>query len=388
MRLHESLVRIGVDSRIATRDSHTDSSEVTSLVPSAPGRIKSFAVGRLNRIMSKNGVPAFFSPLELGFDIQHLVSIVQPDVLHLHNLYNLADLKSIAGENLPTVATLHDQRLFTGGCHYSGPCRGFTCDCQSCPQTYPLTHAIPVYSLRSHRASVWSIPKLAVVSPSRWLRSLAQESSVLSHSRVEYIRNCIDVHRFCEIGRQSASAPSPMKSIGWLPGKGHDLMLRVSDAIAQAAERNDQLFGGIVLHTTEKCPAEVRERWKAVRIFPGLDSEDDRAGFWGSCNVGLSTTSVDNFPNVVLECIAAGTPFVAPAVGGAAEFILDSGGGLATLRSPIALSDGVIKLLCDRNLASRMVADGQSFAFREIDQPVVAEKYSDIYWSLVNGSRG
>jgi hypothetical protein len=58
------------------------------------------------------------------------------DILHFHGIYNLmsiADLLKLAKERR-IVITLHDQRLLTGGCHYSQECTQYKRKCSECPQ--------------------------------------------------------------------------------------------------------------------------------------------------------------------------------------------------------------------------------------------------------------
>jgi hypothetical protein len=57
-------------------------------------------------------------------------------ILQVHNWFNLLsfqDLRTIASSKFRVVFTMHDQRLFTGGCHYSFDCRGYETSCSNCP---------------------------------------------------------------------------------------------------------------------------------------------------------------------------------------------------------------------------------------------------------------
>jgi glycosyltransferase involved in cell wall biosynthesis len=77
-----------------------------------------------------------------------------------------------------------------------------------------------------------------------------------------------------------------------------------------------------VLTPSESGPADV-----AKTLVPPPQTESDRVEFWSAADVGVSMTSADNFPNVVLEALAVGTPFIINDVGGAGEAVRETGGG-------------------------------------------------------------
>lgn len=77
--------------------------------------------------------------------------------------------------------------------------------------------------------------------------------------------------------------------------------------------------------------------------------------------VVLSSYSVECFPMAVLEAMAAGRPAVCTAVGGLPELIEDGVTGyLVPPRDPVALADGVVRLLRDRDVARAMGRSARS----------------------------
>ena len=60
-------------------------------------------------------------------DLPGSIKLENPNetIIHLHNWFNLITmpfLEKILQSNFRVVVTLHDQRFFTGGCHYSLDC--------------------------------------------------------------------------------------------------------------------------------------------------------------------------------------------------------------------------------------------------------------------------
>ena len=68
------------------------------------------------------------------FDLTLNQHIEEADVINLHWVPSMWDYNLFQKLNKPIVWTLHDMNPFSGGCHYSGNCIGFTTDCKNCPQ--------------------------------------------------------------------------------------------------------------------------------------------------------------------------------------------------------------------------------------------------------------
>lgn len=385
-RLHLALGLRGVASAMATRDPGVASREVVRVSPSYAGRLRSFAVGKLNMMATTSAAPAFFSPFETGFDLSEALAETRPDVLHLHNLYGLVSLERIAAFGLPVVVTLHDQRLMSGGCHYADSCHSYQQACRGCFQARGPMRKWVSRSFDAHKNAIRGIGSIVVVSPSRWLKEVAESSTILKGLRVEHIRNCLDVDSFRRWGQEVRSLTSEVAVVGWLPGKGHDLMLELSREMRERRSMPGSSGRQLILNTTEDCPPEIAAEWPRITTFGRLNTEEDRAKFWGSCAVGVTTTQVDNFPNVVLESVAAGTPFVVPDVGGTAEFIRDSGAGIVSSRTTRDLANSIEYILSNTRTATRMTKQGQVFARREIAQEVISAKYVGVYEVVVSGT--
>ncbi len=101
--------------------------------------------------------------------------------------------------------------------------------------------------------------------------------------------------------------------------------------------------------------------------------------FWAACTVGLTTTEVDNFPNVVLESIAAGTPFVAPSVGGSGELISRSGGGLVVERTADQLTEALVEVLKWGERRLGRMKRALDYVSQTSSEPIVAESYHHVY---------
>ena len=205
--LHQALRELGVDSSILTnaRDNLGDES-VTSLTESVYGKIK-FAILRRGGMLPikayRNRQRLTFNTGFDGIDITRHPAYAVADLVHLHWVSGLVNIRSLKKVTKPLVWTLRDMWPFTGGCHQSMDCDRFTGACGSCPQLgstreRDLTH----YVLQRKRASV---PEhVRVVGISRWMSDRARQSALFRASAVSTISNNVDTELFSPVEKDVA----------------------------------------------------------------------------------------------------------------------------------------------------------------------------------------
>ena len=120
-----------------------------------------------------------------------------PDVIHIHTFYNLLSsttLSELCESEIPIFITLHDERFFTGGCHYALDCVNFENNCNSCPETTKrfqgavrsAQDGLAIAFNRNHRPSV--------IAPSEWIAGRARRSRTLGSCDVATINNPLDLN--------------------------------------------------------------------------------------------------------------------------------------------------------------------------------------------------
>jgi len=239
---------------------------------------------------------------------------------------------------LPVVFTMHDERLFTGGCHHAGDCTGYTSNCRDCPQAKRLARPF-VFSGHAESSRQLRIGRIAAVGPSQWIVDEARASSALAGVPIFHIPNTIDTKVFTSERRQRArlrlDIPPGATVLAWQPGKGDALLAEVAQRVRNAAPDRQLL----VLQTPG-----LEQHVIPTRTVSWLSNESDRADFWAAADIAFSLTEFDNFPNITLEAMTCAVPFVAPNVGGAAEAVSQTGGGLAVARDPEAIATALVRL--------------------------------------------
>ena len=250
------------------------------------------------------------------------------NVIHAHNLYNLLSAQDLVrlSRTHRVVATLHDERLLTSGCHYSLGCERARTSCRKCPQSrMPNFGVFP----RSRQNQMLVGPLgvgVTFIAPSHWMRERALKVGVPAE-RVVHIPNPIDTQTFTPSRRAEARRVLGLSMhelvIGWQPGKGNQEMAR---ALRRLVHDLDPGVADKVRILVTGSP-ELEVPFRTI-VVPSLMSEEERANFWAASDIGISATAMDNYPNVVTESLAVGTPFVIADVGGAAEAVKLSGGGI------------------------------------------------------------
>jgi glycosyltransferase involved in cell wall biosynthesis len=307
-----------------------------------------------------------------------------PDVLHLHNLHGgYFDLRALPelSARQPTVATMHDEWLYTGHCAYTLDSERWLVGCGSCPHldTYPALRVDGTSANHRLKAELYERSKLHIVTPSKWLLDRAQRSIVaqaIASARV--IPNGVDLDLFSPGDRREARA-----SLG-LPQDDFVIVFA-----AQGARTNPykdfgtlraalRLVGRPVVAVTL---GESGDDDATMRSVPFVERERVPA-YLRAADLYVHATRADNHPLAVLEALACGVPVVAGRVGGIPEQLTEETGVLVEPEEPNALAQAIIELADDSERRRRMgeAAAADSHARFGLDRQVDA--YLDLYGEL------
>lgn len=296
-------------------------------------RIGTFNSRRVNvalaRITGFNGCFAWLETYKLLKKIDEF----KPDIIHLHNLHdsyiNLSMLFSyIKKHNVPTVWTLHDCWAFTGQCpHFTiVKCDKWKAGCHNCPQykEYPA-------SLYDNTKKMWQLKKkwftgvknMTIVTPSRWLARLAQESYLKEYS-IRVINNGIDLNVFKPIQsnfRERYEIPAGKHiilgvSFAWGYRKG-------LDCFVEMAEKLGEQYQIVLVGTDDEIDKNLPHNIISIHR---TQNQKELAEVYSAADVFVMPTREENYPTVNMEAIACGTPVVTFDTGGCAETVDTSTG--------------------------------------------------------------
>jgi glycosyltransferase involved in cell wall biosynthesis len=315
-----------------------------------------------------------------------------PDLVHAHNLHGgYFDLRVLPwlSEQVPLFLTLHDAWLLSGHCAQSFECERWRTGCGHCPDLsiYPaVRHDLTAHNFRRKRA-ILSRSRLHLATPSRWLMDKVEQSMLrdgLRHARV--IPNGIDLSVFRPRDRHEARAALGLPAearivlttgvkLGENQWKDFPTLLEAVSSLN--VNRNGRQLHVVVLGT----PAEGMDIGRVqMQFVPYRTDTATVATYYQAADVYVHATRADTFPLAVLEALACGTAVVASSVGGIPEQIEDGRSGLLIPPGDVhALAAGIDALLRDRDLRTRIVAEGTRDVRRRFDLDMQVSAYLNWY---------
>ena len=244
------------------------------------------------------------------------------DVIHFHATYNLANIdtfRAFASKGKTLVFTMHDERLATGGCHYSGTCHQLKTGCHKCPIARPFFQSIAVNSLKQSSKFMNSQTTVVVTAPSNWLARRAEISPVMTGKKIEIINNPIPESFFqLKVADRSVfKAPLNVGFISqdlWNPYKGFKDLVSAIGELDQQSQSLVQLW--IATSTKDvKLPKWVKYELAHPR------TDQDLLSFYKEIDVLIVPSIEDNSPSVIGESLASGTPVIGSSAGGIPELL-------------------------------------------------------------------
>jgi glycosyltransferase involved in cell wall biosynthesis len=253
--------------------------------------------------------------------------VMEADILHIHSFYNLfswGQLKKFSELGKPIFITLHDQRLFTGGCHYARGCDGFLTNCKNCPQTRYLFKGLPQLIHHQQEKTLGAMSNLQLITPSSWLKSEALKSSLFQGHSVEVLHNPIP-DLFCEFNNQQArkslGVSNSEKVISFVsenlnnPYKDIQTFVCLANSIVKTFGPESFLFLAVGKGEIQGFNEEVS--WRQLRPA----NEVEMAETMSAIDVLVVPSTADNSPSVVGEALFAGASVVGSDTGGIPELI-------------------------------------------------------------------
>ncbi len=311
-RLHRKLLSAGVESNFIAlaRQSYKVERNESSAARSLYSRFFSAINAFLSRKLSSKTYITLFSVASVK--AKNLKNFGSPNdtIFHIHNwfnLINLRELRKLLNMGYRVVFTLHDQRLFTGGCHYSLECSKFETDCKSCPILPNQVNFIPKINLkRANKVFNKFSGQFGIIAPSAWIQELARKSYLFKDQSIHLIPN---VH-------------GELTNEGYLRIKkfNGEQENKVFVGVA-SVEKESYLKGGLILKNIEKLLVEKKVKAEIVYLADVLKSSGKHETFWTQIDYLLVPSVLDNSPNVIHEAKILGIPVIATKVGGIGELL-------------------------------------------------------------------
>ncbi len=264
--------------------------------------------GKVNaRLQSLLSQESFFSLHSSGFINARLLSKLETSnetILHFHNWFNLVSIKQLSqlqSKGYKIFLTMHDERIFTGGCHYSLSCKKFTSSCEKCPAIPKIFSGIPKKNLSFAAKSLMSpINPITLIAPSNWIAGEFAKSALARIFKVEVIPNVHGDLQYLDVRKPNR----PVIRLGYA-SKYSNSWIKGSD------------FLQALIKESRRCETS----FEFIYMSDFEDSESTNSNFWREIDFLLVPSRMDNSPNVIHEARINGVPVIASAVGGITELL-------------------------------------------------------------------
>lgn len=324
-----------------------------------------------------DGIYAFNSTRKL----LQTIDKIKPDIIHLHNLHgwfvNLPMLfKYIVKNNIKVVWTLHDCWAFTGHCPYfdMAKCDKWIDGCRKCEQyrEYPQSKIdMSGIMWKLKKKLFTSVPDMAIVTPSEWLKSLVQKS-YLGKYPVNVINNGIDLNIF-KPTRSDFRERYNLNGKFILLGVASDWGIRKGlDVLIKLANMSDDNFRIVIVGTNDDIDKMLPDNMISIH---STHNQQELAEIYSAADVFVNPTREENYPTVNMEAIACGTPVVTFNTGGSVEIPNDKSGFVVPKDDIDAMYESILNIYHNRPFsAENCLQRAKCF-----DKNISFKKYIDLY---------
>lgn len=386
-RLHHSLLKEGVDSKLLVQNKISD--DFTVLGPIS--KIEKLASGirplleTLPTRRYERRTKTLYSSSWLPFsNVVDRINALNPDVVHLHWITDgMMRIEDVSLINAPIVWSLHDMWPFTGGCHYDEFCGGFKNNCGRCKVLGSSVDADLSRKVFLRKQKTFEKKKdITIVGLSRWLASEAKESQLLSHYEVVNLPNPIDTDAFAPFEKSKA------RELLNLPQNKKLILFGAAGATSDPRKGFNELSQALQLLEVQDVELVVfgasspgkHAYFKQESHYLGRLHDDVTLRIlYSAVDVMVVPSLQENLSNVIMESLACGTPVVGFYVGGNPDLIDHKVNGyLAKSYDIDDLVEGLTWALENEN-ADAVSSMARQKVMSEFEQSYVAMQYIDLY---------
>jgi len=319
-------IKKGWQSYIACRESKDSNSEIIKI----GSKIDLLKHVVQTRLFDNHG----FASVDATKEFIKKIDIINPDIIHLHNIHgyyiNISILFQYLKErNKKVFWTLYDCWSFTGHCTYFDlvNCEKWKTECNNCPNKSEYPKSIFLDRSRENyikkKNLFRGLKNLTIIVNSNWLKEQV-ESSYLSNYKTIMIPNGINLNDFkpsTELNlKNKFNLNNKFVILGiandWSERKGLSDFIKLNKMLG---EDEIIVLDGLTDKQRIGLPNKILALDRATSI-------KELVILYTMSNVFVNTTKEDNFPTTNLEALACGTPVITYETGGSPEAVDDKTG--------------------------------------------------------------
>lgn len=284
------------------------------------------------------------TPISMSSGILPDIQRLRPDVVHIHNWFNLVsavELEKII-KLFPCVFHLHDERMLTGGCHFTLGCERYESGCDKCPAT--LLKRRMISNSKNDLTEIFNLEiPYGLLFPSNWLKNKFANSPIyIGATSVFVSTNPIDEATIASIQTQKNRMISCVISDLNAKVKGFDEFL---NAIKLLRARGNQIEIKVVGGNATKNQIRLSRELNVELL--GRMSNIETLKVIGSADLLVVPSHSENLPTVILEAQSLGTCVLATNIPGCKELIENQITGYLCQPTPESIFEGIEKIMAD-----------------------------------------
>lgn len=321
-----------------------------------------------------------------GWDITTCDEYLQADIINLHWINGLLNIKQIGKIRKPIVWTVRDLWPLTGGCHVFNNCYKFRTGCFQCEKLkndyFDLSKIIYQRKLKNYPSN------LNLVGLSSWISNLIKETALFKNVYVETIPNIINDEfvKFSknEIRRKFLFGDKKIILIGAVnvedKHKGFDLFIMAVSYLQQISDVKLCSFGSANNALLSSLGLEYVN-------FGYIDDNKYLSEIYSCADVFVAPYRAESFGKTAAEAMRCGTPVVAFGATGLLDIVDHKiNGYLAEPYSPEDLAHGIEWVLNHPNY-DELSKNARKKVEEKFDSKIVAEQYIELYEKILEGNK-
>ncbi len=390
-RLHQGLQKAGVNSTMLVQNKTTEDPTVLTPLGFVNNLRKKFKtrweIFQTQKYPSLQGVMFSVAASPSGSLID-LINHSDADIVHLHwvheGMIRLEDLPKITK---PIVWSMHDNWLFTGGCHVKWGCDHYLHTCGNCPLLESHDDHDLSYRIWKRKHRVFSaIDSLTFIGLSRWMAHCATQSSLLQSFEVVNLPNPLDTTRYSPVDKKIA------KSLLGINPDGHLIVFGAMNSTSDTNKGFIHLRNALDHLTTPNvelaifgnAPMQSPQAFPFTAHYLGKFHDDLTLRIlYSAATVMVVPSLQENLSNAIMEALACGTPVVAFDVGGNGDLIDHQRNGyLARPYESEDLAYGIDWVL-SHNDHAQLSTHGREKVLSCFERDRVIPRYVNLYRTLL-----
>jgi glycosyltransferase involved in cell wall biosynthesis len=389
--LHSGLQKMDVKSKVFTNSKNTLGDEsVVSITKSKKGKIINIIrdqMGSLPCLFYSQREKFIFSTGIFGANFTKTKEYKEADVIHLHWINGLVNIKDLKKIKKPIIWTMRDMWPMTGGCHVaeSLKCERYKVGCGKCKQLNSNWRFDLSYFILKRKKKY--LPKnIRIIGISSWLSEKAKESDLFKKFNVRTIHNNINADIFFPIDKKNAKNIVGLKTekkvilVGSaalsVPWKGFSKYL-------EAIQRLDSekyflcLFGNVDKRVVESLGFEYKS-------FGFLHDSISLRLVYSAADVFVAPSIMDAFGKTIAESMACGTPTVCFNSTGPKDIVTHKVDGYkAQPYNAVELATGIEWVLNALNY-DELCQNARDKVIKKFDSQVIAKQYIKLYEEVLS----